>query len=42
MVFPCKTWVAKLLTDPEADAVGADVLLTLAHTGLPIRLIARR
>ncbi len=35
MVFPCKTWVAKLLTDPEADAEGAAVFEVLANTGLP-------
>lgn len=36
MVFPCKTWVAKLLTEPEADAEGAAVFEVLANTGLPI------
>ena len=36
MVFPCKTWVAKLLTDPEADAEGAAVFEVLANAGLPI------
>ena len=35
MVFPCKTWVAKLLTLPEADADGAAVFEVLANTGLP-------
>tara|TARA_R100000329_G_scaffold112348_1_gene92239 strand:- start:99 stop:236 length:138 start_codon:yes stop_codon:yes gene_type:complete len=35
MVFPCKTWVAKLLTDPEADADGAAVFEVLANAGLP-------
>ena len=35
MVFPCKTWVAKLLTAPEADAEGAAVFEVLANAGLP-------
>ena len=41
-IGPPRTWVAKLLTDPEADALGAAVLLVLANTGLLSRLIARR
>tara|TARA_R100001510_G_C7581322_1_gene154208 strand:- start:161 stop:286 length:126 start_codon:yes stop_codon:yes gene_type:complete len=41
-VLPCKTCVAKLETDPLADAEGAAVLLVFANTGLLKRLIARR
>ena len=41
-IGPPKTWVAKFETDPEADALGAAVLLVLASTGLLSRLIARR
>jgi hypothetical protein len=41
-IGPPKTWVAKFETDPDADAEGAAVLLVLANTGLPSRLIARR
>ena len=41
-IGPPKTWVAKFETDPDADALGAAVLLVLANTGLPSRLIARR
>ncbi len=35
MVFPCKTCVAKLETDPLAEAEGAAVFEVLANTGLP-------
>jgi len=35
MVFPCKIWVAKLETDPLADAEGAAVFEVLANAGLP-------
>ena len=42
MVFPCKTWVAKLDTEPEALAEGAAVFEVLANTGFPNKLIARR
>ena len=41
-IGPPKTWVAKFETDPDADALGAAVLLVLASTGFPSRLIARR
>ena len=40
MVFTCKTWVAKILTDPEADADGAAVFEVLANAGLPINSAA--
>ena len=35
MVFPCKTCVAKLETDPLAEAEGAAVFEVLANAGLP-------
>ena len=41
-IGPPKTWVAKLETEPLADAEGAAVFEVLASTGLPSRLIARR
>ena len=41
-IGPPKTWVAKLETDPDAEALGAAVFEVLANTGLPSRLIARR
>ncbi len=41
-IGPPSTWVAKFDTLPDADALGAAVLLVLANTGLLSRLIARR
>ena len=41
-LLPPNTWVAKFDTDDEDCATGALVFDTLANTGLPSRLIARR
>ena len=35
IVFPCKTCVAKLETEPLAEAEGAAVFEVLANAGLP-------
>ena len=41
-IGPPKTCVAKLETEPLAEAEGAAVLEVLASTGFPSRLIARK